>query len=445
MFFDRIINKFHIGSTQTKIITNVFWAITGKVVTLLSTLIVGIFVARYLGPDQYGLMNYVVSLVALFTVFATFGTTEIIIRELAKKNISKDVILGSAFRVRIYLSIVSYIAICVYLLLSDEARDTSILILIYAISIILSSFEVIRFYFTSIIENEYVVKSEIFRTVIGAIIKVILLICKAPLYAFVIALTFDFALLASGYLVSYRKKVGSVRLWSVDNKFVKKLMSTSFPLLISSAAMVVYQRIDQVMIAKMLDNESVGYFSTAASFIGIVTFIPTIMVQTISPMLVGYWEKERGRYEKESQRMMNVTTWLTIIMCIVLALLSYPIIRYTYGLEYIEAVPVFRILVFKAVGVALIMTGGQLIVIENIHKWAFVRNILSCIVCVICNYYLIPMWGIIGSAWATIVTVMFTGCFSNILIPQYIHILKKQFIALLVGWKDILAIRYIIK
>ena len=273
MFFDRIINKFHIGSTQTKIITNVFWAITGKVVTLLSTLIVGIFVARYLGPDQYGLMNYVVSLVALFTVFATFGTTEIIIRELAKKNISKDVILGSAFRVRIYLSIVSYIAICVYLLLSDEARDTSILILIYAISIILSSFEVIRFYFTSIIENEYVVKSEIFRTVIGAIIKVILLICKAPLYAFVIALTFDFALLASGYLVSYRKKVGSVRLWSVDNKFVKKLMSTSFPLLISSAAMVVYQRIDQVMIAKMLDNESVGYFSTAASFIGIVTFI----------------------------------------------------------------------------------------------------------------------------------------------------------------------------
>lgn len=445
MFFDRIINKFHIGSTQTKIITNVFWAITGKVVTLLSTLIVGIFVARYLGPDQYGLMNYVVSLVALFTVFATFGTTEIIIRELAKKNISKDVILGSAFRVRIYLSIVSYIAICVYLLLSDEARDTSILILIYAISIILSSFEVIRFYFTSIIENEYVVKSEIFRTVLGAIIKVILLICKAPLYAFVIALTFDFALLASGYIVSYKKKVGSVRLWRVDNVFVKKLMSTSFPLLISSAAMIVYQRIDQVMIAKMLDNESVGYFSTAASFIGIVTFIPTIMVQTISPMLVGYWKNEKSRYEKESQRMMNVTTWLTIIMCIVLALLSYPIIRYTYGLEYIEAVPVFRILVFKAVGVALIMTGGQLIVIENIHKWAFVRNILSCIVCVICNYYLIPMWGIIGSAWATIVTVMFTGCFSNILIPQYIHILKKQFIALLVGWKDILAIRYIIK
>lgn len=445
ILLNKIINKIHVSPAKAKILTNVFWAVIGKVVTLLSTLLVGILVARYLGPEQYGLMNYVVSLVALFTIFATFGSTEIIIRELAKKSISKNIILGSAFFVRIGLSIISYALIGIYLLLSDETFETKTLILIYATSIFFSSFDVIRFYFTSIIENEYVVKSEIFRTVIGAVIKIILLICKAPLYAFIIALTFDFVLLASGYLVAYRKKVGAIHYWRVDKSFVRKLLSTSFPLLISSAAMIVYQRIDQVMIAKMLDNESVGYFSTAASFIGVVIFIPTIMVQTISPMLVGFWENDKSRYEKESQRMMNVTTWLTIIMCIVLALLSYPIIRYTYGLEYIEAVPVFRILVFKAVGVALIMTGGQLIVIENIHKWAFIRNILSCVVCVICNYYLIPIWGIIGSAWATIITVMFTGCFSNIFIPKYIHILKKQVVALCVGWKDILAIKYILK
>ena len=92
MLIDKIINKFHISSTKAKILTNVFWAVTGKVVTLLSTLVVGIFVARYLGPEQYGLMNYVISIVALFTVFATFGTSDIIIRELAKKDLPKDVI-----------------------------------------------------------------------------------------------------------------------------------------------------------------------------------------------------------------------------------------------------------------------------------------------------------------------------------------------------------------
>lgn len=438
MLIDKIINKFNISPTKAKILKNIFWAVTGKVVTLLSTLVVGIFVARYLGPEQYGLMNYVISIVALFTVFATFGTTEIIIRELAKKELSKDIILGSAFAVRVGLAFVCLIAIGIYLAFSNETSETSIMILIYASSIFFSCFDVIRFYFTSIVENEYVVKSEIFRTLVGAVVKVVLLLCHAPLNAFVIALAFDFLLLASGYTFAYRKKVDSIRKWKVDIIFIKTLLSTSFPLMISSAAMVVYQRIDQVMIAKMLDNEAVGYFVTAASFIGIVTFIPTIMVQTTSPLLVGFWKNDKERYKKESQRMMNLTTWITMIVCIIISFLSDPIIRYTYGMAYLASIPVLQILAFKAVGVALITIGGQLTIIENIHKWAFIRNIFSCVVCIISNYYFISLWGIIGSAWATIVTVFFTGCFSNFFIIPYRHIFKNQLISLFIGWRDLI-------
>ena len=436
MLIDKIINKFNISPTKAKILKNVFWAVTGKVVTLLSTLVVGIFVARYLGPEQYGLMNYVISIVALFTAFATFGTTEIIIRELAKKELAKEIILGSAFAVRVVLAFVCLIAIGIYLAFSNETSETAIMILIYASSIFFSCFDVIRYYFTSIVENEYVVKSEIFRTLVGAIIKVVLLLCHASLIAFVIALAFDFLLLASGYTLAYRKKVDSIRKWRVSTNFIKALLSTSFPLLISSAAVIIYQRIDQVMIAKMLDNEAVGYFSTAASFIGIVTFIPAIMVQTTSPLLVGFWKNDKKRYKKESQRIMNLTTWVTMIVSIIISLLSDPIIRYTYGTAYLASIPVLQILSFKAVGVALITIGGQLIIIENIHKWAFIRNLLSCVVCIISNYYLIPFWGVIGSAWATLITVFFTGCFSNIFMPQYFHILKMQITSIFVGYKD---------
>ncbi len=437
MLLDKAIRRFHLSPTKAKIIKNVFWAVMGKVVTLLSTLLVGIFVARYLGPDQYGLMNYIISLVTLFTVFATFGTSEIIVRELAKKELPKEVILGSAFAMRIGLSVLAFLAVGIYLLISDETAETAVMVLIYASSIFFSSFDVIRFYFTSIVDNEYVVKSEIFRTVIGAFIKIILLLLKAPLIAFVIALAFDFVLLASGYLMVYQKKVDFIRKWNVNISFIKRLLFTSFPLLVSGAAAIVYQRIDQVMIGKMLNNEAVGFFSTAASFVSIVTFIPTIMVQTTAPILVGYWKNNKARYEEESQRIMNLTTWVTFIICLIISLLSYPIIRYTYGIEYVPAIPILQILVFKAVGVALITIGGQLTIIENIHKWAFIRNILSCVVCVGCNYYLIPRWGAIGSAWATLITVFFTGSLSNIFIPQYIHILKKQCKALFIGYMDL--------
>lgn len=100
LFLTKLKSQFHSDSTRGKVVRNVFWAVVGKVVTLLSTLFVGILVARYLGPEQYGLMNYIISIVGLFTVFSTFGTTDIIIRELSKKNVPKEVILGTSFLMR---------------------------------------------------------------------------------------------------------------------------------------------------------------------------------------------------------------------------------------------------------------------------------------------------------------------------------------------------------
>lgn len=439
-----LLAKFHSDSTIGKVIRNVFWAVTGKIITLFSTLIVGIFVARYLGPEQYGLMNYVISIVALFGVLSVFGTSEIIIRELSKSELPKEVILGTSFFTRLGLAGIAFGAICIYLYLASEDVSTSILILIYSLSSIFSCFDVIRFYFTSIVQNEYVVKSEILRTLVGAGIKVILLLIEAPLWAFIAALTFDFVLLAGGYIVAYRKKVARLSTWKFDVNFAKFLLKVSSPLLISSAAVIIYQRIDQVMIGKMLDNESLGYFSTAVSFIGIITFIPSIVVQTIAPILVKIRKEDILRYRREAQRMMNITTWATMIVSIIVSLLSFYIIRYTYGLAYLDAVPVMRILAFKAVGIALTTMGGQLIIIENIHQIAFIRNILACFVCVMCNYLLIPRFGIIGSAWATIITVMFTGGLANIFFPRYHHIFKMQCQSLFLGWKDLIYIKQMV-
>lgn len=439
-----LLAKFNSDSTIGKVIRNVFWAVTGKIITLFSTLIVGIFVARYLGPEQYGLMNYVISIVALFGVLSVFGTSEIIIRELSKNELPKEVILGTSFFTRLGLAGITLFAICVYLYLASEDVSTSILVLIYSLSSIFSCFDVIRFYFTSIVQNEYVVKSEILRTLVGAGIKVILLLIKAPLWVFIAALTFDFVLLAGGYIVAYRKKVARLSTWKFDVNFAKFLLKVSSPLLISSAAVIIYQRIDQVMIGKILDNESLGYFSTAVSFIGIITFIPSIVVQTIAPILVKIRKEDILRYRREAQRMMNITTWATMIVSIIVSLLSFYIIRYTYGLAYLDAVPVMRILAFKAVGIALTTMGGQLIIIENIHQIAFIRNILACFVCVMCNYLLIPRFGIIGSAWATIITVMFTGGLANIFFPRYHHIFKMQCQSLFLGWKDLIYIKQMV-
>lgn len=165
-------------------------------------------------------------------------------------------------------------------------RFTTIMILVYGLTLFTGISELSRNYFISIVENKYIVKSEIFRTLVGAIVKIGLLFLKAPLEYFIIAQVFDTFLVASGYYYSYKVIVGSVRNWTFDKTIVPFFIKESFPLLLSGAAIVIYQRIDQVMIGNMLNKTEVGYFATAGKFVDLILFLPAILVQTITPILV---------------------------------------------------------------------------------------------------------------------------------------------------------------
>ena len=441
MIFSKLKNR---DDTKAKVIKNVAWAVLGKIVNMLGVLLVGILVARYLGPEQYGLMNYVISYVTLFTVIATFGLSNIEIRELSKCPEEKEKILGTCFVIRLFFATISYLLIVLVLFLTKVESYTAILILLYASVLFTSCFEVIRNYFSSIIKNEYVVKSEIARTFIGAVIKIFLLWQKAPLEYFVVATAFDTVLVASGYCLSYKSQVDSIFKWRFEKKYVLFYIKQAFPLVLSGAAVVVYQRIDQVMIGDMLNKTEVGYFATAGKFLDIVLFLPTVISQTVVPILVKCRERSLEEYELKAKQFVSVVVWISVLLSIMVSLTAYWLIYLTYGMKYISAVPVLQILAWKTVGMGLSSSGGQLIIIEKIQKWAVIRNLAGCITCVGLNYLLIPKMGIIGSAWVTIITVFVSGCLANVLIPPYRHIFRIEMYAIFKGWKHMLQLKTIL-
>ena len=441
--FNRIIDKSNLSETKRKIVANLYWAVLGKVVTLLGSLLVGIFVARYLGAEQYGLMNYVISYVALFQVFALFGMDYIEIRELSKGQFDKQVVLGTAFRLKLLLAWLTVLLVVGTALLFESDCFTITLIVMYSFSIVFNSFSVIRNYFTSVVWNEYIVKTEIARTLLGAGIKVVLLGLKAPLWAFLAATMFDTVLLASGYVLAYKTKVGLMSDWRFDWQLGKYLLKQSFPLLLSGAAVMVYNRIDQVMIGNMIDKASVGYFSVATRFVEVALFVPTVMSQTIAPILTRTRERSQEEYERKAQLFMFVRVWGCVLMGGGICLLAYWLVRLTFGTEYMLAVPVLQVMAFKVVGMALSNTAGQMIIIENQQKFAFLRNLLGCIVCVLLNLWLIPQYGIMGSAVVTVITTFFVGCLANGLIPPYWRYLRFQLKTLCIGWMDLFKITQI--
>lgn len=408
---------------------------------MFGSLIVGIFVARYLGPEQFGLMNYVISYVSLFQVFALFGMDSIEIREEARVENERDTIIGTAFVIKCMSAFMTMLIVIGTAIAFEADSFTMWMIILYSISIILSTGSVVRNYFTSIVWNEYIVKTEITRTMIGLGIKVILLLLHAPLIWFIIALLFDSVLLFSGYMISYRTKIGNIRLWKFDKQWAKYLVKQSFPLLLTGTAVIIYQRIDQVMIGNMIDKTSVGYFSVASKFVELLMFVPTILAQTISPILVRIREQSQEQYEQKAQMFMNVSLWTCILMSLCISLLSYWIILFTYGKEYLAAVSILQILSFKTASVALSGTAGQMIVIEKLQKYAIFRDAFGCIVCVGLNYLLLPHYGVAAAAVVAILSNVAAGYIADIFIPPYHHLFHRQTKALLFGWKDLLNVK----
>ncbi len=431
----------HLTGNKRKIVNNLLWATGGKVINLGGSLILGIIVARYLGPEQYGLMNYVISYAFLFQTLACFGLDSIEVREEAAGKVPFTTIIGTAFWIKVVLGAVCIVLSIVTAFVMGEDSYTVALIAMYSCYIVFNSFVVIRNYFTSLVQNKYIVLSEIFRTFVGIAIKLTLWALDCSLTWFVAAFAFDYVLLAGGYISSYRHKIGSMRYWHFSMSYAKYMMKESFPLLLTNAAVIIYQRIDQVMIGNMVSKTDVGFFSVAAKFVEVMIFIPATIAHTISPVLVQLLDKSREAYTVKAQQYLNITVWTCILCSIGVSVISYWIVLYTFGTEYLPAAAILQVLSFKMVSVALSNGGGIMVIVERLQKWVFFRDVLGCIVCVGLNWWLLPKYGAIAAAFVAIAANLAAGYLADLLVPAYRHIFRQQTKALFLGWRDLIHIK----
>ena len=161
------------------------------------------------------------------------------------------------------------------------------------------------------------------------------------------------------------------------------------------------------------------------------------MAQTISPILVVAKENSYEDYRQKAQYYVDVVTWISIFLSVFTSIFSFYLVRYTFGSEYISAIPVLQILSFKAILSALQNSSGQLIIVDGKQKWAVLRNVFGLVMCVVGNYILIPRYGIVGSAWATLITLSFTGVFGNLIIKPFREYFFMQVKSICFGWKSI--------
>lgn len=385
-----------------KYFKNTSWLFGEKILRMIVGLFVGIWVARYLGPAQFGLFSYAQSFVALFSIIATLGLNSIIVRELVKKYYDKDILIGTAFWMMLSTSFFVILLLAISVNFTSNDTFTNILIFIIASGTIFQSFNVIDLYFQSKVLSRYVVYVNIISLALSSIMKIALILNHASLMAFAWVILLDNIILALGFIYFYKKHNEHFSNWKFDRTIAIKLLKDSSPLIVAGVINSIYMKVDQVMIKEMLDNAQVGYYSATVRLSESWYTIGVIICNSLFPAIVNAKKISEKLYY---QRIQNLFLFLIVIsyaLSISVYFLSDYIILFLYGKEFIEASPVLAIHIFSAIFVYLGVSSGRWLINENKTMLNFYRNLLGMIVNICLNLFFIPKYGIIGAAYASL-------------------------------------------
>lgn len=406
--------------------TNLSWLALEKLIRMSMQLVVGILVARHLGPGLFGMLSYALSIVAVISPIATLGLDSIVVRNLVNFPHEKDALLGTAFWLKFLAAFLLFIVLAIFYWISS-ANEERLLVFIIASGLIFQSFCVIDFYFQSLVLSKYVVRVQVIQVFISSGLKLMLIGFNMPIVWFAIVAFTDMVVLAVGLAVLYLyvdKSIG----WRFSSDIAKSLVRDSWPLMFSSIVISIYMKIDQIMVRSILGVDDVGYYAAAVRICETPYFLPMIICSSIFPLIIEARIKDVKDYNKRFEQLYCLMIWLALIITIPAVFSSKWLIEILFGSEFAPAADVMDVYFWANVFVFIGVASGRWYIIENLQRIRMLNTAVGAMVNVILNLFLIPQFGIEGAAWASIISFSVAAFFMDALYirtrPNFFRILR---------------------
>ena len=387
-----------------KYFSNTSWLLGERILRMGVSLFVGIYIVRYLGPEKYGLLSYTMSFVWIFSALLDLGHREIIVRELVLYPEQRNVILGSAILLRLSGAVFLVSGVAIGLQLVDNDEQTSLMIVIIALGMAFQSWELIDYYFQSQVQSKYTAWAQTLQLIVASLIKIYLIIWQAPLIYFAAIFSLEYVITAALFLIMYKWQVGSFPIRNCNLKYAKQMLKNSFPLLLTGTAILIYMKIDQVMLKELVGTETVGTYAAAVKLCEVWYHIPVLIAVSLYPAIIGVKDKDPALYHAQLQKLYTLLVWVALVLAIPITFLADWIIYILYGNEYIESVIILKIYVWAGIFVSMSLANNKWMVIENFQNYILLTTLLGMSSNIIFNVILIPSYGAPGAAVATLIS-----------------------------------------
>lgn len=392
-------------------LSSVAWLLGEKLLRLLGGLVVGIWFARYLGPHDLGVFNYALAWVTLFGAFAWLGLGEAVVRDLVRAPEKKDEILGTVFFLRICGSVVS-VSVCLIAFGVFKGDDPLLLALVAASSsavLITEPFGTIAMWFQACTNARPVVLARNFPFFAMLAARCLLIYLEAPLVTFAWLLCVEAALTALGLAWVYRRDGGRVTTWRLDRRHLLRLLQEGLPIMLAALLASLYMRIDQIMLGDLGGYEAVGVYTAATRLSETWWMVPAVLAQALAPKLLFQAAGGPEESQRRLKKMFALMFWLALPIAVAMSFASTPLVIWLFGPRFEAAGMVLAVHAWTAIFVFVDAPASQFLVSRNLQRFLVAKSGIGLTVNVLLNFALIPQWGALGAATATVLAYGFSG------------------------------------
>lgn len=413
---------------NTKILNNAKWIIVCKAAQSLLQMVIGMLCARYLGPANYGLINYAASVMAFFIPLMQLGFNATLVRELIDSPEREGEILGTSLMMQLVSGVV-----CIFLIwqfagvANPGERQTQIVCVLYSISLLFQAVESVQYWFHSKLQSKYPSIMMLTAYVVVSAYRIYILISQKSIYWFAVVHSIEYGLIGLSLLVIFRKQAEQRLCFSFLT--AKQLFSRSRYYILASMMVTVFQNTDHIMLKMISGDTENGLYTAAITCAGVIQFIYSAVIDSMRPVILNARKLNSEEYELNICRLYGITTYMALIQAAGFAVFARLIVWILFGPEYLSAVPALRILVWYIAFSYMGAVRNIWILAEGNQRYLWKINLAGAAANILLNALLIPRWGACGAAFASLATQFF----ANFVLGFMIAPLRKNNQLLLAG------------
>lgn len=392
---------------KSKVAKNASWLIAGRIIQMILSFFVGLLTARYLGPSNYGLVNYAATYTTFFASLCTLGINSIIVKNFIDYPEEQGTTLCTAIILRAISSIASMVAIMGISFIADKGEPTTqLIVLLCSAGMVFQIFDTFNYWFQAKLQSKFSAIATLVAYIMVSVYRIVLLIFEKDVAWFALVSSIDYAVIACFLAIAYKKNNGPK--FKFSWKKGKQLLSESYNFILSSLMVSIYGSTDRFMLKQMIGEESVGYYATAVTLCNMWVFVLSAVVDSLTPPIMQAYSEDKAIYEKRNKQLYAIVFYVSAFVSLCFMLFGRIAIRILYGEAYSGAATPLSIITWYTAFSYLGVARNAWIVCE--HKQFYLKYLYigAAITNVVINALLIPKWGASGAAMASLLTQLST-------------------------------------